>query len=591
MVTVSDRLLPDTRLESRSLLERIWNLPIELSYCNPMRQGSHLAEMLAEASASPLATRRPVLSELMGHLELFNSDDRERLMAAQLFDTAADVCDCANMPGEYRQGVARRLAILPHRAGSISPAFGLATARDDPLVVLVIPDFLSAGTFLQPPLEALLAASRLRRLGFRCRVLDNRVAHLDAADLAAQVDDADLLAVLTTPYDHIQNYFVDYRLRHALATADHLKRAVPSVPLVLGGAHGTVRPDIMLRDCSADYVVRGEFDTVLPDLVQALRDGAPLPPAAIRRGEPMKSVGVDGAIPAFRLVDLDQRFRTKVIDDDHLRPAYDLIDLDDYYGDVYEGTRPHRQARWVTLLANRGCAHDCSFCFNFWGRRTRRRDPEDVADELAWVQNALQARGAFFLDFNFSENPGWIEAFCASAIRRGVTIPWSAQTRCDQVDEPLLHLMRSAGCHGLWFGVESFDEGIVESLGKYGDKEAAARALTACARAAIKPHLFVMIGVPGETRRSLNSTIRAMHRWKAAYCGVMPTTPRFGTRLYAMAKQQFPMLGNDFYSLRGARGLVGNDLTPIDLHQALEILNNKNVMEMTEPPQLSRRRL
>jgi len=71
----------------------------------------------------------------------------------------------------------------------------------------------------------------------------------------------------------------------------------------------------------------------------------------------------------------------------------------------------------------------------------------------------------------------------------------------------------------------------------------------------------------------------------------MPTTPRFGTRLYAMAKQQFPMLGNDFYSLRGARGLVGNDLTPIDLHQALEILNNKNVMEMTEPPQLSRRRL
>jgi len=396
-----------------------------------------------------------------------------------------------------------------------------------------------------------------------------------------------MIAVVTTPYDHIQNYFLDYRLRHALLTADSLKRQHPDVPLAICGAHGTVRPDIIFRDCSADYVVRGEFDSALPELAISLAEGGATSAATIRRGDTIGPVGAEGAVAQFRLVDLDQRFRTKRLPAEDIRPAYDLIDLNAYHGDFYEGAYPTRRQRWVTVLANRGCAYDCDFCFNFWGRRTRRRPAEEVADELAWLEREQGASAAFFIDFNFTEDRRWIERFCADIIRRGTRLPWLAQTRCDLVDAALLREMRAAGCSGLWFGVESFDAAVARGLSKYSDVDAAANALAACGEAGIKPHIFVMIGAPGETRRSINATIRQMHHWKAAYCGVMPTAPRFGTALYAEAKQQFPALGGDFYSLRGVRGLVGNELRPDDIHEGLQILNDRRFMENGEPAQLS----
>lgn len=569
------------------LINECWRLGLYFAENYSADSAARIAELFARTSEAPAEIRETALPELLNFLELADPKTREALAAAGAVQP--DACGCST-EGESVRRLRARFAdadTVPAVVATAAPS-RRACRSDSLTVALVVPQFLTAPSFLQPPLGALLAAARLRRMGHAVRLVDNRVQGLELPSLGRHVADCDAVAVITTPYDHIQNYFLDYRLRYALRSVDAIKAAAPDCRVLVCGAHGTVRPDIVFRDCAADYVIRGEFDTALPKAIAGLAAGdhEAADTECVARGDPLPAPGSNGAITPFRLVDLGERFRQRSVDPEDPRPAYDLISLSDYYGDAYDGVTHRRVSHWAVALATRGCAHDCSFCYNFWGRRVRYRDPEDVAEELAWLERDHGVRHVFFLDFNFTHSAKWIDAFTAAMRRRKVGLSWVAQTRCDAVTPAMLGAMKAAGCAGLWFGVESFDWAISSMLEKYRDPGATEKAIAMCEGAGIKPHLFIMIGLPGETIDSLNATIRAMHRHKAAFCGVMPTTPRFGTAHYTCATRDFPALGNDFYSLRAVRGLVGNELEPSDLTAAMAIMNDRRFVSEAVPPQL-----
>lgn len=547
-----------------------------------------IADLLMQAEKSEPVAAREIVEDLIQHLELTAEPLRSRLAQAYLGHKAEikPDCSCILSAGAEADRIEARLEPFPTRHKRTEYA-SAATRTGSFKIAIVIPRFLTAPTFLQPPLCALLAATTLRERGHPVEVIDNRVHGHSLAALADRVDDCDFVAVVTTPYDHIQNYFLDYRLRYALRTADAIKAARPRRLVAICGAHGTVRPDIVFADSEADLVVRGEFDTALPAAIDAWRANDLKGSSEVcLRGDRIPPPNALGGIDPFRLVDMDARFRMRTAPAQAVRPAYDLIDFADYHGDGYEGVTPHVEHRWATALATRGCAHDCSFCFNFWGRRTRYREPDEVADEIAWLERDHGIRHVFFLDFNFTQKAEWAAQFAEAVRRRNVMLRWSAQTRCDAVTPALLRTMAAAGCEGLWFGVETMDLGVAAQLDKYRDASVVDTAIAESRKAGIRPHLFIMIGLPGETRSSLNSTIREMHRHKAAFCGVMPATPRFGTEHYRLAKEQFSALGNDFYSLRAVRGLVANDLRPADLREALSIMNDRGFVSAAEAPQL-----
>jgi anaerobic magnesium-protoporphyrin IX monomethyl ester cyclase len=571
--------------------DECWMLGLIMTDLPSDEVSPRIARLLQDIASVPAKIRDRLLVELLNFLELADVSTREQLASACLSGGGPDHCGCTT--DETISGIRTRLADaaayekIP--AAVSAPAPVRTALQPGALTVgIVVPQFLTAPSFLQPPLCVLLAAARLRAQGHAVRLVDNRVHRLPLATLPSKLAGCDVVAVITTPYDHIQNYFLDYRLRYALRTVDCLKAAQPDRIVAVCGAHGTVRPDIVFADSAADYVVRGEFDTALPAFIEDLASGDATVNTAevVTRGSRLPACDDGGAIPPFRLVDLGDRFHLRRVSPDQPRPAYDLINFDDYRGDTYDGVRHLPMRDWATALASRGCSHDCSFCYNFWGRRVRYREPEEVADELAWLEYDYNIRRVFFLDFNFSQSARWIGAFAEAMRRRALSISWVAQTRCDAVSPELLAEMKSANCAGLWFGVESFDWGVAAALEKYRNPDISNDAIEMCQRAGIQPHLFIMIGLPGESRTSLNTTIRAMHRHKAAFCGVMPTTPRFGTTHYRRAKAEFPQLGRDFYSLRSVRGLVGNDLQSSDLVEAMEIMNDRRFVTCVEPPQL-----
>jgi anaerobic magnesium-protoporphyrin IX monomethyl ester cyclase len=445
-------------------------------------------------------------------------------------------------------------------------------------VLLIVPEFLTANSFLQPPVDMLMAAAQLKKAGYGVNLIDNRVEHLSLEHLSEKSRNADAIIITTTPYDHIQNYFLDYRLKYCFMTINEIKKNNPSSTIIVCGAHGTVRPDLVFNDCLADIIVKWEYDYQLVEIINALannNDLSIIPNICIRNNRENLTDKKDGR--EFAKQDLN----------DGVLPAYNLIDFKNYYGDVYVNNKLIRQPRCGVILASRGCKHNCTFCFNFWGQKMRYRDPFSVLEEIKYLQKIHQVNEIFFLDFHFTQNEEWVRSLCELLIKNNNTVQWSAQARCDYVSLDLLKLMAEAKCKSLWFGVESYDSSIVKDVHKYANSNVALQAIEACLKVGIAPHQFLVIGLPGETKETINKTISRVHELKIPYTeSIMVATPRFGTEYYKLAKKQFPSLGEDFYSLASTKGIISNSVTPKDLLQANSIFKDRSFIYKSSTPKL-----
>lgn len=435
---------------------------------------------------------------------------------------------------------------------------------DEEKVGVVVPNFLSANSFLQPPIDMLNIISILKKEKISYEFIDNRVQALNVSEIGNRLKYCKYLLVTTTPYDHMQNYFVDYRLKSTFLLVNYLKWRFPNKYIILCGAHGTVRPDLVENECKCDFIVCGEYDFAAVDFINALINKRKYQGNNIYYCNQKNNSQLDKIKP-------EQARNINII------PAYEEVNLKNYYGDIYENNVLRKSPYYATILGSRGCYNNCSYCYNFWGNDVRYRDEISIVDEMEVLEYA-GAKGFFFIDSTFTQNKEWVYKICKEIRRRGLGIKWSAETRTDCVDAELLEEMKKANCMALWFGVESYCDRILNNVKKNNDCMASIKTLNLCRKVDIKPQQFIMIGAPGETIDSLNETLSFLINNDVTITeSVMVTTPRFGTKLYDLAKLQFPNLGGDFYSLNGVKGLVGNELSPEIIYRVKKMSQNRHI--------------
>ena len=439
------------------------------------------------------------------------------------------------------------------------------SSKITPKVAVLVPNYLSANSFLQPAVDMLMSLKHLKESGFDTVFIDNRVCKYRPDDLYKRIEDCEYIFITTTPYDHIQNYFLNYRFKYVCLLVNYIKARDPRKQIIIGGAHGSIRPDILFAECNADYIIRGEYDYIIDSVINSLINKHNL--------DPMYILDRDSSMVYMKSAYKHNVEKYIKRQDDF--PEYEGINLADYYGDSYVNGRLTKVNNFAAVLASRGCLNNCSFCFNFFGNKVRYRSPDSVVDEMLIMQ-AKGVKGLYFMDSTFTQNKEWVSRVCERMIEKDVRIPWSAETRCDRVDSDVLQLMNRANCKSLWFGVESFCGNVLRNNYKYESEEVSYRAIDLCKKNNIQPLQFIMLGAPGESISSLNSTIRSLAQLGEAYVeSAMIATPRFGTKYYELAQKQFPMLGGDFYSLMGVRGLVDNEINAEQLMSALNIINNR----------------
>lgn len=171
------------------------------------------------------------------------------------------------------------------------------------------------------------------------------------------------------------------------------------------------------------------------------------------------------------------------------------------------------------LTVQTGCPFNCSFCsekilFNkVCG--TKYRDVEDIIKIIKNIDSDFDE--IYFSATTMTVNRKWTENLCNRLIEEKNKMPWRTVTRIDCVDEELLILMKKAGLKKICFGVETFDDKLLEEINKNQNVSNVINILSLCNKLNIKAKALLMLGIPGQTSKSVYDTVKILKELNVEY--------------------------------------------------------------------------
>lgn len=434
-------------------------------------------------------------------------------------------------------------------------------------ISIVIPEQLSGRSFLQPPWGMLLLKTIIEAEGYQVTLIDNRVYNYPLNRLAKKCQKTDIIIIPTTLYDCMQHYWLDFRLHIALCTIDALKKNHPSAKVIVCGSHGTVRPDLLMRDTLADIIVKGEYENTIPLLIKAINNHRPL----------------------YSVPNICFRSNNKIIETEYNEilfhpsfgeicyPNYTDLNFKFYYHDLYRNNIHIKGRRWGVLIASKGCPYHCSFCYNFFSSNVRKRKPESIVQEMEVLEKDFLLDGVYFLDSTFSIDKKWVFDICKIIKNKKLKIKWGFESRCDLLPKDLLLEVKSANCRRILIGIESFSDVILEKIRKDITSKEIINCLSNIKDVDLETLAFINIGLPGETVETLQTTLDNIHSQKLFYTkSIITAQPKFRTEYYNIAKKQFPNIGNNWSDLMALTGIVDNEMTPSILEKTTNLLKSRD---------------
>ena len=191
---------------------------------------------------------------------------------------------------------------------------------------------------------------------------------------------------------------------------------------------------------------------------------------------------------------------------------------------------------YISLYTGRGCKSRCTFCLwpqTVGGHRYRTRSVGHVIEEIAWAQKAFpQVREFFFDDDTFTDDLPRTEAIARELGNLGLT--WSCNAKAN-VPRATLEVMRDNGLRLLLVGYESGNQQILYNIKKGMRIEFARRFTKDCHDLGITIHGTFILGLPGETRETIEETIRFATEINPHTIQVSLAAPYPGTYLYRQA--------------------------------------------------------
>jgi hopanoid biosynthesis associated radical SAM protein HpnJ len=340
------------------------------------------------------------------------------------------------------------------------------------------------------------------------RLVDAPPAGLSLADIVPQARQHDLAVLHTSSPTFAGD----------VAVAEALKAENPSLMIGMVGAKVAVEPgQSLLASAAIDFVAREEFDFTIAEVAEGRPLGA-VDGLSYRRPGGEVTHNADRAI----LTDMDRLPFVTPVYKRHLRAE-----------DYYIGYLLHP---YLSLYTGRGCRSRCTFCL--WpqtvGRhRYRTRSVGSVVAEAALVRELFpQVKELFFDDDTFTDDRPRAEAIARGLARLGIT--WSCNAKAN-VPRETLKVLKEHGLRLLLVGYESGSQQILINIKKGLRVERARRFAADCHELGITVHGTLIIGLPGETRETIQETIRFARDVNPHTIQVSIAAPYPGTELHRRA--------------------------------------------------------
>ncbi len=319
-----------------------------------------------------------------------------------------------------------------------------------------------------------------------------------------------------------------------LQIGEIIKSINPDTFIVLVGPHVSALPEDTLN-CSLDVdaVAMHEYEYTLLDLANSLKNNTDW------RSIPGLCYRVNGKIirnPKREFIkDLDSIPFVSSVYKRHLN----------YKNYFYA----HSRYPILTIITGRGCPYQCIYCVypqTFSGRKVRYRSIENVVEEIEFILKEFpDVKEVMFEDDTLTLNKKRCFEFAEEILRRNIRFNWSANSRAD-VDLETLKILKRAGARLLCVGIESGDQLLLDKMKKNLKLEQVRQFFQDAKKAGILIHGCFLVGVPGETKESLQKTLSLAKELNPDTAQFFPIMVYPGTEAYHWAQEQNYLITNDF---------------------------------------------
>ena len=286
--------------------------------------------------------------------------------------------------------------------------------------------------------------------------------------------------------------------RWAIDFAQAVKRELPRVPIIFGGAHPTLVPEVVIEEDCVDFVCIGEGERPLLELLQSMERGDfeyPIPNIWYKK---------DGQVKVNPLHSLNQ----------------DLDGLPYMDKGLFTRHMPKQYRENCYFFTSRGCPFTCSFCgneqmkktFRGRGRYTRQMSVPRVIRELTFLKEKFGARRILFEDDVLTANRRWLKEFIP-AYREKIDLPFTCFGHPKFLSAEIISLLKDGGCELVWFGIQSANEKIrQEILDRTETNVEIIKTAELCRKAGLKFMVDHVLNIPHDNEAAIKEAIGLYNR-------------------------------------------------------------------------------
>lgn len=347
----------------------------------------------------------------------------------------------------------------------------------NPKSINVLPSYL--------PYGLLYIAAVLREKGVRVKIYDSNTMFGDFASFVRKEKPKIIgISILSGPC-----------LSDAVEKAKEIREILPKVKIIFGGIHTTIFPKEVLQNDYVDFVVINEGEFPIWELSEYLLKGrgtlSKIKNLGYKKG---KKLFLNPIRPFIDLNSLPL-------------PAWDLLPMEKYIHKKFYSNKV------VTLHTSRGCPWNCAYCYNqaVNFRRWRGISAEKIIEQIEFLQKNYHIEGFQFYDDEFDANPKRVVEFCNLILEKGLKIKWAHYSRTNVADKERYILEKKAGCEFIEFGVESGSPRILKMIQKQQTVDNIRNAFKICREVGLKSGAMFMIGLPTETKKEIEATVKLVN--------------------------------------------------------------------------------
>jgi len=308
--------------------------------------------------------------------------------------------------------------------------------------------------------------------------------------------------------------FVTPLIKEADKVSKIIKKINKKIVVVCGGPHPSSFPESSLKETKCNIAVIGEGEHTIKEIVNG------------KKLEKIKGIAYkkNGKIYTNERREFIQNL------DELPFPALHLYEIGKYK--VPKAIARNNPVAW--LETSRGCPYGCIYCNkSIFSRIYRAKSPERVVSEFKKAKQ-MGFKEIHITDDGFTTDMERAEKICDLLIKEKVNIGWSTITgiRVDRVNQKLLKKMKQAGCYMVYYGIESGNQKIIENIKKGITLEQVKNAVKWSKEAGLEVAGFFMIGLPGETEKTMQETIELAKSLELDLAKINITIPLPATEMF-----------------------------------------------------------